>query len=168
MTELAAAARSLVVEREMPHPPQKIWRALTQGPLIEQWLMQNDFQPVTGHRFNFRTDPMPQWNGVVDCEVLEIIPHQRLTYSWNASGDQAPDGLRTIVCWTLTPCDNGTRSAWSSLASGRRTKPAVAAWARAGRAFWQDSRKLVRNHDDTPRASRNVKMADQNRKNAVR
>ena len=147
MTELAAAARSLVVEREMPHPPQKIWRALTQGPLIEQWLMQNDFQPVTGHRFNFRTDPMPQWNGVVDCEVLEIIPHQRLTYSWNASGDQAPDGLRTIVC---------------------RTKPAIAAWARAGRAFWQDSRKLVRNHDDTPRASRNVKMADQNRKNAVR
>jgi len=109
MTELAAAARSLVVEREMPYPPQKIWRALTQGPLIEQWLMQNDFQPVTGHRFNFRTDPMPHWNGVVDCELLEIIPHQRLTYSWNASGEQAPDGLRTIVCWTLTPSDTGTR-----------------------------------------------------------
>ena len=56
MTELATATRSLVVERVMPHPPEKIWRALTQGPLIEQWLMKNDFQPVVGHRFNFRAD----------------------------------------------------------------------------------------------------------------
>jgi uncharacterized protein YndB with AHSA1/START domain len=69
MIELATAARSLVVERQMPHPPQKIWRALTQGPLIEQWLMKNDFQLVTGHRFNFRADPMPHWNGVVDCGI---------------------------------------------------------------------------------------------------
>ena len=56
MTEPAAATRSLVVEREMPHPPEKVWRALTQGPLIEEWLMKNDFQPVVGHRFNFRAD----------------------------------------------------------------------------------------------------------------
>jgi uncharacterized protein YndB with AHSA1/START domain len=67
MTELAAATRSLVVEREMPHPLEKIWRALTSGPLIEEWLMKNDFQPVVGHTFNFRATPMPHWNGVVDC-----------------------------------------------------------------------------------------------------
>ena len=65
-----AATRSLVVEREMPHPPEKIWRALTQGPLIEEWLMKNDFQPVVGHKFNFRASPMPHWNGVTDCQVL--------------------------------------------------------------------------------------------------
>ncbi len=63
MIELAAATRSLVVERQMPHPREKIWRALTQGPLIEEWLMQNDFQPVVGHRFNFRShaDSALEW-----------------------------------------------------------------------------------------------------------
>lgn len=108
MIELAAATRSLVVERRMPHPREKIWRALTHGPLIEEWLMQNDFQPVVGHRFNFRSTPIPLWNGVTDCEVLAVEPNRRLAYSWNASGDQAPDGLKTIVTWTLTPCEGGT------------------------------------------------------------
>ncbi len=75
MTEAAAATRTVVVERVMPHPPEKIWRALTQSPLIEEWLMQNDFQPVVGHRFNLRSTPMPHWNGVVDCEVLVVEPH---------------------------------------------------------------------------------------------
>lgn len=109
MTELTTQKQSLVVEREMPHPPQKIWRALTQGALIEAWLMQNDFQPVVGHRFNFRATPIHGWNGVTDCEVLEIVPYERLVYSWNASGDQALDGLKTIVTWTLRPSGNGTQ-----------------------------------------------------------
>jgi uncharacterized protein YndB with AHSA1/START domain len=109
MTELAARTHSIVVERVMPHSSDKIWRALTQSALIEAWLMKNDFQPVVGHTFNFRASPIHGWNGVTDSEVLEIIPHRRLTYSWNASGDQAPDGLKTIVTWTLTPCENGTR-----------------------------------------------------------
>jgi uncharacterized protein YndB with AHSA1/START domain len=99
-----AAARSLVVEREMPHPPGKIWRALTQGPLIEEWLMKNDFQPVVGHRFNFRATPMPQWNGVTDCQVLN---NKRLSYGWNASGEEAVGGLKTVVTWTLTPTKGG-------------------------------------------------------------
>jgi uncharacterized protein YndB with AHSA1/START domain len=101
-----AAARSLVVERVMPHPPEKIWRALTQGALIEEWLLPNDFQPVVGHRFNLRSKPMPQWNGVVDCEVLAVEPHQRLAYSWNV-GDAAT-GIWTVVTWTLTPAGGGT------------------------------------------------------------
>ncbi len=109
MTEAANATRTLIVERVMPHPPEKIWRALTQGPLIEEWLMKNDFQPVVGHRFNFRAAPIHGWNGVTDCEVLEIVPFERLTYSWNASGDQAPDGLKTIVTWTLKPGQDGTQ-----------------------------------------------------------
>ena len=108
MTELATATRSLVVERQMPHPPEKIWRALTQAPLIEEWLMRNDFQPVVGHRFNFRNTPIPLWNGVTDSEVLVVEPNRRLAYSWNASGDEALDGLKTIVTWTLTPRDGGT------------------------------------------------------------
>jgi uncharacterized protein YndB with AHSA1/START domain len=104
----SAVTRSVVIEREMPHPPEKIWRALTQGPLIEAWLMQNDFQPVVGRRFNFRAAPMPHWNGVTDCEVLVVEPCERLSYSWNASGDEAAGGLKTVVTWTLTPTNGGT------------------------------------------------------------
>lgn len=107
MTRPATNSRTLVIEREMPHPPEKVWRALTQGALIEDWLMKNDFQPVVGHRFNFRAAPMPHWNGVVDCEVLVVEPHQRLSYSWNASGEEAAGGLKTTVTWTLTPTSTG-------------------------------------------------------------
>ena len=107
MSKLAAATRSLVIERELPHPPEKVWRALTQGPLIEEWLMKNDFQPVVGHTFTFRAAPTPGWNGVVDCQVLVVEPNRRLAYSWDASGDEAAQGLRTIVTWTLTPAEGG-------------------------------------------------------------
>ncbi len=108
MTKPAAATRSIVVEREMPHPAQKIWRALTQGQLIEEWLMKNDFRPVVGHKFNFRAEPVPQWNGVVDCEVLLVEPNERLSYSWNGSGEQAATAPKTVVTWTLTPTTGGT------------------------------------------------------------
>jgi uncharacterized protein YndB with AHSA1/START domain len=102
-----AAKRSVVIEREFPHPPEKVWRALTQGPLLEEWLMKNDFRPVVGHKFNFRAQPMPQWNGVTDCEVLIVEPNQRLSYTWNASGEEAINGTKTVVTWTLTPTKNG-------------------------------------------------------------
>jgi uncharacterized protein YndB with AHSA1/START domain len=108
LTKPATATRSVVVEREMPHPAEKIWRALTQGPLIEEWLMKNDFQLMVGHKFNFRAEPMPGWNGVTDCEVLVVEPHQRLSYSWRASGEEAATGPQTIVTWTLTPTKTGT------------------------------------------------------------
>jgi uncharacterized protein YndB with AHSA1/START domain len=106
MTKLTGT-RCLVVEREMPHPAEKVWRALTQGALIEEWLMKNDFQPVVGHKFNFRATPMPHWNGVTDCEVLIVEPIKRLSYKWNASGEEAAKGLKTVVTWTLTPSKGG-------------------------------------------------------------
>jgi uncharacterized protein YndB with AHSA1/START domain len=108
MTERTAATRSIVIEREMPHPLEKVWRALTQGALIEEWLMKNDFQPVVGHTFNFCAPPMPHWNGVVDCQVLVLEPTTRLSYSWNASGEEAATGLKTVVTWTLSPTQGGT------------------------------------------------------------
>ncbi|WP_304164971.1 SRPBCC domain-containing protein [Phenylobacterium aquaticum] len=108
MTEIPAL-RSLVEERVMAHPPEKIWRALTSSDLIARWLMANDFAPVVGHRFNFRATPVMGWNGVTDCEVLVLEPPHRLAYSWNASGEQAADGLKTVVTWTLTPAEGGTR-----------------------------------------------------------
>lgn len=97
-----AETRSLVIEKELPHPPEKIWRALTQGPLIKEWLMENDFQPVVGHRFNFRATPMPQWNGIIDSEVLAIDPNRTLSYSWNSLG------VVSVVVWTLSATSAGT------------------------------------------------------------
>jgi uncharacterized protein YndB with AHSA1/START domain len=101
--------RSIVVERTLRHPPAKVWRALTTSALIAEWLMQNDFQPVVGHRFNFHAKPIPgMWNGTTDCEVLTVEPERRLAYSWNASGDEAEHGLKSVVTWTLTPTGAGT------------------------------------------------------------
>ena len=70
--------------------------------------MKNDFQPVLGHKFNFRAEPMPQWNGVTDCEVLVVEPNKRLSYSWRGSGEEAATGPQTVVTWTLTPTEGGT------------------------------------------------------------
>ena len=94
--------RTLVIERELPYPPEKIWRALTQGNLIEEWLFRNDFEPVVGHQFSFRATPVPGWSGVIDGEVLLVEPNSRLAYSW------ASMGLKTVVAWTLTPTSGGT------------------------------------------------------------
>jgi uncharacterized protein YndB with AHSA1/START domain len=97
MTEPVTASRSLVIERVMPHPPEKIWRALTQPHLIKEWLMKNDFKPVVDHRFNLRAD----W-GVVDCQVLTVEPNKTLSYTWAAYG------LESVVTWTLSPTSTGT------------------------------------------------------------
>jgi uncharacterized protein YndB with AHSA1/START domain len=96
--------RSVVVEREIPHPPEKIWRALTQPHLIEEWLMKNDFKPVVGHNFNLRGE----WGGVLDCEVLAVEPHKKLTYTWNFKHEEAAYNLTSVVMWTLTPTRTGT------------------------------------------------------------
>jgi uncharacterized protein YndB with AHSA1/START domain len=96
------APRTLVIEKEMSHPPEKIWRALTQGALIKEWLMDNDFQPVVGHKFNFRSTPNPHWDGIVHSEVLVVEPNQKLSYTWSSLG------LVTVVVWTLTATGSGT------------------------------------------------------------
>ena len=98
MTNTATDTLSVVVEREVPYPPEKIWRALTQPHLIEEWLMKNDFEPVVGHRFNLRAD----W-GAVDCQVLAVEPNKTLSYTRSAYD------LKSVVTWTLTPTSAGTQ-----------------------------------------------------------
>ncbi|QWW68741.1 SRPBCC domain-containing protein [Rhizobium sp. WYJ-E13] len=97
MNETLPEIRSVVVEREIAFPPEKIWRALTQPHLIEEWLMKNDFKPVADQRFKLSAE----W-GSVDCRVLEIEPNRTLAYTWDAYG------LESTVTWTLTPIDSGT------------------------------------------------------------
>jgi uncharacterized protein YndB with AHSA1/START domain len=97
MTTTATETRVVVVEREIAFPPEKIWRALTQPHLIEEWLMKNDFKPVVGHGFNLRGD----W-GAVDCKVMAVEPNKTLSYTWAAMG------LESVVIWTLNPSSTGT------------------------------------------------------------
>ena len=97
MNQTSTETLSVVVEREISYAPEKIWRALTQPHLIEEWLMKNDFKPVVDHRFNLRAD----W-GAVECQVLEVEPTRTLSYTW---GDH---DLKTVVTWTLTPTRTGT------------------------------------------------------------
>ena len=91
-------ARSVVIERDIPHAPEKIWRALTEPHLIEEWLMKNDFTPLVGHKFNLRGD----W-GAVDCKVLQVELMKTLSYTWEAHG------LESTVTWTLTPSASGAK-----------------------------------------------------------
>jgi uncharacterized protein YndB with AHSA1/START domain len=98
MNDPATEMRSVVIEREVSFPPERVWRALTEPHLIQEWLMANDFQPVVGRDFKFTAD----WGGV-DCRVLAVEPHQTLSYAWDAMG------LESVVTWTLTPTTSGTR-----------------------------------------------------------
>ena len=102
MSQAATETRSVIVEREFPFAPERLWRALTQPHLIEEWLMANDFKPVVGHSFNLRRNPQPDVNIVVDCQVLIVEPNKTLSYTWGAMG------LESVVTWTLTPTSTGT------------------------------------------------------------
>ena len=102
MSNPATETRTLVIEKTFAHPPAKVWRALTESPLIAQWLLNNDFEPTVGHRFQFRSEPVQGWNGIIDSEVLVVDPGKRLSYSWDSMG------LETVVLFTLTPTGAGT------------------------------------------------------------
>ncbi|WP_309083522.1 SRPBCC domain-containing protein [Chelativorans sp.] len=97
MTDIAAETLTIIVEREIPHPPEKIWRALTQPHLMEEWFMKSDFKPDVGYRFNVSAD----W-GSVDCEVRTAEPNRSLSYTWDTKD------LTSVVTWTLTPTGTGT------------------------------------------------------------
>jgi uncharacterized protein YndB with AHSA1/START domain len=102
MSTPAESTRSVVIEKVFPHPPEKIWRALTENALIAQWLMKNDFEPEVGRKFQFRFDPVQGWDGVIDCQVLIVDPLNRLSYTWGSMG------LESVVLFTLTPAEGGT------------------------------------------------------------
>lgn len=110
---LKTDTQQIVVEEVFPHAPETIWKTLTTGELIGRWLMApTGFEPVKSRRFTFQTKPAGAWDGVINCEVLEAIPNERLTLCWK-SGDDGNVGygsrLDTVVTWTLTKVGSGTR-----------------------------------------------------------
>jgi uncharacterized protein YndB with AHSA1/START domain len=97
--------RTVTIEREFAVPPEKLWRALTQPHLIEEWLMKNNFDLSVGHKFQLRGE----WGGILDCEVLTIEPHETLSYTWDFANDDPLYSLKSVVTFTLTPTETGTR-----------------------------------------------------------
>lgn len=118
--------RSVVVERELGCTPEKLWRALTQPHLIEEWLMKSDFKPVPGHKFKLSKTPKPEVNVVVDCEVLKVEPNRTLSYTWDAFG------LESVVTFTLEPTPTGTRLRVEQAGFGPDQKAAY----KGARASW--------------------------------
>ncbi len=103
--------RNLVIKWFFPHQPEKVWECLTDPELVSQWLMKNDFKPEVGHKFRFHTKPIPKmsFDGIVYCEVLEVIPCQKLVYTWKGGPRPGVIGLDTLLTWTLTPEGAGTK-----------------------------------------------------------
>ncbi len=91
-------------------PQQEVWDFLTKPKLIEQWLMKSDFQPIVGHKFRFTFVPKndSKYDGTVNCEVLEVKPFTKLSYSWDGNTKDGSRSFNSIVVWTLIPKDNGT------------------------------------------------------------
>ena len=107
------ALQEIVVDEIFPHWPETICRALTDAEQIGRWIMvPTGFAAVVGTRFTFQTTAAGAWDGVIHCEVLEVVPHERLSYAWRG-GHEANVGygapLDTVVTWTLSRVDGGTR-----------------------------------------------------------
>ena len=107
---MSGTQQSIVVEKVLSLAVDKIWLALTDSSTIAKWLMPNDFEARVGHRFTFTTRPMGDWDGVVQCEVLDCDPPRLLRYSWRGGSDSNKYGSRldSVVTWTLTPTRDGT------------------------------------------------------------
>ena len=106
----AKSRESIVVENDLPDSPGRVWRALTDPKLLEAWLMPNNIRAEAGAHFQFRAAPGPGWSGVVECEVLEVVPERLLVYSWRSgsnAGENYVHELETVVTWRLTPLKNG-------------------------------------------------------------
>lgn len=93
------------------HPAETVWEYLTKSELMEQWLMKNDFELILGHDFQFRTKPIPalDFDGIFHCKVLEIIPFEKLSYSWNCGPGDGKITLESVVIWSLQSVEKGTQ-----------------------------------------------------------
>ncbi len=97
-----AETQTISMNFDLPHPPAKVWRCLTEPALLAKWLMATDLAPVVGKVFTFKAPSGPGWDGTVNCEMQEVEPQKRIRYSWGGGGLEG-----TVVTWTLTPTESG-------------------------------------------------------------
>jgi uncharacterized protein YndB with AHSA1/START domain len=110
---LKSDTQDIMVDEVFPHAPETIWKALTTGELMGRWMMPaTGFAPVEGRLFTFKTTPAGAWDGTIHCQILEVMPNERLAYAWKG-GDEGNTGygsrLDTVVTWILSRVENGTR-----------------------------------------------------------
>jgi uncharacterized protein YndB with AHSA1/START domain len=97
-------SEAISLEFDLPHRPEKVWRALTDPALLADWLLPViDLRLERGATFTFKTQPVGGWDGIVHCRVAEIETNKKLKYDWGV-GDMA-----TVVTFTLEPTTAGTR-----------------------------------------------------------
>jgi uncharacterized protein YndB with AHSA1/START domain len=130
---------AVVVERELPFPTEKVWRALTQPHLMEEWLMKNDFKPTVGHQFKLRGE----WGGVLDCEVLVVEPNKTLSYTWNFAHDDAAYNLQSVVTFTVTPTSTGTHLRVEQAGFGKHQKQAYGGAKAGWKQFFDKLEQLL-------------------------
>jgi uncharacterized protein YndB with AHSA1/START domain len=95
---------SISFEFDLPHSPEKVWRALTDPVLLAEWLLPVfDLKLEPGATFTLKTQPYPGWDGIVNCRILEIEAQKKISYTWVVGF-----GLDTVVTFTLTPTPSGT------------------------------------------------------------
>ena len=95
--------RALRFDVTYPHPPAKVWRVITTREHLASWLMPNDFEPKVGHRFQFRSKPVGGWDGIVNCEVLELVPERKMVLTWTSNV------IDTKLTFLLEPDGAGSR-----------------------------------------------------------
>jgi uncharacterized protein YndB with AHSA1/START domain len=146
MTDAATTTdtRDIVVDEVFPHAPEIVWKTLTTAELVGRWLLvPTGFEPSKGKHFTFQTTPAGEWDGVIRCEVLEVTPNERLVYAWTGGHDgnaQYGSRLETVVTWTLTAVDGGTRL--RLVHSGFRTPKNDFAFERLGGGWSQVFKKI--------------------------
>jgi len=102
--------KSIKHQFSYPHPPETVWEYLTNPELMELWLMKNNFSPIVGADFQFRTNPIPglDFDGIFYCKVLEVVPFEKLSYSWRSGPGEGKITLDSVVVWKLQPTSKGT------------------------------------------------------------
>ncbi|MFI9611451.1 SRPBCC domain-containing protein [Streptomyces sp. NPDC052023] len=99
------------VDQFFPHPPAKVWRALTDPGLLAQWQMpgSEEFRLEVGHRYRMTSVPRPNtgFSGVVEVSVLGYDVERMLRVRW---ADPGPAGTADwTITWTLEQEGRGTR-----------------------------------------------------------
>jgi len=123
--------RSLTMEFDLPHAPTKVWRALTEPELLGKWLMTTNMKLALGDTFTFQSQPVPGWDGVINCTMKEIEPHTRLRYSWTSMG------LETDVTFTLAPTPKGGTMLKLEQSGFPAAKPGQPPFFEGARMGWQ-------------------------------